>query len=519
MNTQTGNPITLSDKCIWIIDDDIPIQAADFKKDDMENGDRPIDRGTLLSLLGKEGEWTDHAVLELCKELSTKAKELKGFVSPIGAIIHLREGAIAPDVIIFDMDYKTMKDINKVLENLEIILKGCISVIQIYTKEGIETIAPYLATFAAKYANRLQLPQPKEITAEKLEEIISGKLESSLSAHLATNIRRLSTIAIENVLVKIDDLPLDVAIKLLGGEEVDVTNDAELVELLSNKVSSHLKTSSEIANAVKEFAQKLGVSAETEKQFIGEVVELLASSVRANIQYEKKLYADIQSAKESPKKVQDSKENTDRIIREFFAYRVYDRPGDEIVRTGDIIKFDNVEEGDYPYLYLVLTPPCELAHFWKKTRGILTLVKMHPLTAGKGIDRIKSYGNKYGENSSITSKSPFILPSIIVDNRSFKDYGLFFNEIESRKLDEPGLLARMTSQQVDKLRTHKQLTYTVLQQLRENTKRECRVSEPFLSGILAEISRLMFRTGVLDFPPQEAARLTDDIKKLSKTTQ
>ena len=127
--------VPLANNNIWIIDDDIPIQSVDFDKDDMVSGERPIDRGTLLSLIGKEDEWTDSAVLELCKQLVACAGELKAFPSPPSAIKHLRSGAVAPDVVIFDLKYQTITNKDDVLGYLDVILNECISVVQIYTEE------------------------------------------------------------------------------------------------------------------------------------------------------------------------------------------------------------------------------------------------------------------------------------------------------------------------------------------------------------------------------------------------
>lgn len=203
MRPQAENPISLSDKSVWIIDDDIPIQKADFDKDDMLKGSYPIDRGALLSLLRKEENWDDKAVFELCGELINATGDFKAFILPMGAIGYLQKGNTPPDVIIFDMNYRNIQDKNTVLDHLEKILRMCISVVQIYTKEPLEGVTYEVAPLINKYPNRLQSPRLKSDThAGQLEIAISEKLAGSLSAQLAVSIRRLSTIAIENVLVE-----------------------------------------------------------------------------------------------------------------------------------------------------------------------------------------------------------------------------------------------------------------------------------------------------------------------------
>jgi hypothetical protein len=507
MNTQVEQPITLSGRSVWIIDNDIPIQSADFEKDDMVQGMRPIDRGTLLSLLRKEEEWRDPAVLALCKELINKMGDINGFILPTGAIEYLKKGAKAPDIIIFDMDYGSLLNKEKVLEFLKIILKGYISLVQVYSKEGIDTINRDLGPFVTEY-KRLQPTLLKDQTnAEKLETIITQKLSSSLSAQLGTNVRRLSTIAIEQVLVEIDNLPVNTAIRVLTGEEEGI-GDVELVELLSTKIGDYLKSSRELAEAMLQYGRKLGVPADKEKHYVDEAIDIFATAIRNRIQYDKWLYDAIRSTKDLVEEEKIDCDQTKNIVRNFFAFRVYDQPGDDWVRTGDIISFDADYPAYYHELFLVLTPGCDLARFWKKTRGLLTLARMQPVDKD-GIEQIKKCNNNEFNNTSITSKNPFVLPSVLIPDHGQMDYLLFSHEITNKKIKEPEVKPGSSSKEKKSI-FERQLTYTEIRQSGENIQRYCRVSEPFLSGIMSEIGTRLFRVGVPDFPTEEATR----IKKL-----
>ena len=135
-----------------------------------------------------------------------------------------------------------------------------------------------------------------DTNAEALAESLSKHLNDSLSAKFAKDIRRLSTTAIENVLVKIDNLPLDVAIRLLASNDEELISDLELIEFLSTKVGDHLKSSKELTGAITEYAQKSGIEQENEKGFIDEVVDLIATAVKNNIQYDKVVYEALKSA-------------------------------------------------------------------------------------------------------------------------------------------------------------------------------------------------------------------------------
>lgn len=505
MNTEIKQPLALSGRCVWIIDDDIPIQSADFDNDDMIQGKRPIDRGALLSLLKKESDWRDSAVLELCKELTNNSGDINGFILPTGAIEYLNKGVKAPDIIIFDMDYGNILKKERVLECLGIILKGYISLVQIYTKEGIDTIIRDLGPLVAEYDRRLQPPLPKDLTsAEKLEAVITQKLSDSLSAQLASNVRRLSTIAIEQVLVEIDNLPINIAISVLTGEN-EAVGDVELVELLSTKIGDYLKSSQDFTKALTQYSRKKGVPNEKEKYFVDEAIDIFATVIRNRIQYDKWLYDAIRSAKLTTfgEEIEDDK--TINIVRRFFAFRVYDKPGDDWMRTGDIVSFTADDAAVYPDLYLVLTPGCDLAHFWKKTRGVLTLVRMKPLNKD-GIDHVKKCNNNGLKNTSISSKNPYVFPSVLIEGHDAMDYVLFPHEITNKKFKEPEV--EQGSSKVQKRAIfEQQLTYSEIQHLGEIMERQCRVSEPFLSGILSDISGLLFRVGVPDFPTTEKNRI------------
>lgn len=499
-------PVSLSDKNIWIVDDDIPIEILEFDNEALLDGRCPIDRGVLSHLSLSDEGWNDKAVFELCKELLETNNEIKAFLLPTGALDYLRKGALPPDVIIFDMNYRNIPDNAKVISLLESILKRCISVIQIYTKESLQEIDLELAPLTRRYSSRLQPPRLKHEThADQLESIISGKLSTSLSSQLATNIRRLSTTAIENVLVRLDDLPVDIAVSLLTGGSSNI-NDEEFIELLSSKCSSILGSSKEFTNAIIDYAKKANIPEEKGRAFVDEVVQLFVRSVRTNIQNDKWLYDAIKSVGQKPRVTGLDDATLNTIIQDFSVYRLYDRPDDNIVRTGDIISLSETEK-TIPDLIVVITPPCDLNRFWKKTRGVLTYAKMHPLTTDIGIPILRAYNNSDTKKpSSVTSTvNPFIFPLIPVTDETRVDYALFIYEVQNIELDGHKLW-KPDSGILERDYYDSPLTYTEMNEL-FYAKRCCRISEPFLSGILSGLKDHIFRTGIPDFPDQEKDRL------------
>ena len=107
MNTSDIKTTSLRDDSVWIIDDDIPIQLAEHERDDMLSGARPIDRGTLVTLLQNQ-EWDDDPVKTLLNELVYEAESVTAFIQPAAAVEHLMKGISIPDGIVYDLRYRNI---------------------------------------------------------------------------------------------------------------------------------------------------------------------------------------------------------------------------------------------------------------------------------------------------------------------------------------------------------------------------------------------------------------------------
>lgn len=489
----------LDDKYVWIIDDEIPIHLAAYERDDMLSGERWIDRGTLMSLLQNEN-WDEDPVKLLIGQLVEEAENVIAFIQPGVAIEHLMKGAIIPDSIVYDLGYRNIPT-ERSLEYLEKILRLCISVVQVYTKESVEEARKILDKLLGAYPTRLEEPLNKTDTdASELASSIAEKIDKSLSARLAGEIRRLSVLAIESVLVKIDDLPIEIAVKLLAGER-DKPDELELVELLAIKVTEVLGQKQDLKEAVGKYATNKGVPEDKIGTFADELVTLLTSHVHEFIQQDNQF---IDATREVWQKTiigqtEKKKEETDQIIKNFLEFRMYTKPTDGFVRTGDIVQFDDARE-EHPDLFLVLTPLCDLDRFWQKARGSLTVVRMRPFVIGKGVTRTLIYGNKNFEvGASVIAQHPLILTSVPVSTDTSLDYAIFMYEIETKNFEAADLLD--VGKKNKKVKSS--LTYSEL----EGAKHICKVSEPFLSGILSDLQNKLFRLGVPNFPAEEKSRL------------
>lgn len=518
MTESSGKGRILADKRIWIIDDEIPIDRWEHCDDLLLNRQAPMDRGTLLALVDSD-QWDETPLKRLCWEVSHQAVEVLAFSHPAMAVQYLEQGAAVPDVVVFDLTYGqqiTMtgaEEWTSPIKLLTRILKGCVTIVQVYTNADVDQAKNAVQALRAKYPTRLPDPIHKGDTSlEHLLTLLQENLQHSLSARMATRVRRSSASAVEKVLTHIDGLPLDIVIHQLT-DRVDVPEDLQLVELLSIKVSEALESNEELAAEIERFLSGQGVNQARTEKAVSEIVAMLASSVREHVLDDRDLLGDIgfacRAAAEAGKLQADGE--TQQAIQDFFAFRLYHQPTDEVVRTGDIIEFEtgSTDEESLPDLYVVITPPCDLARFWKNTRGVLTCVRMHPMTKDRGIYRHTTQykHRKPSSISSITAKhNPLILPSITLSEDRRQDYVLFVYEIHSIELDGTSLWKPEDNTSKED-RFTLPLRYPELAELKRKCTRRCRISEPFLSGLLAELRNHLFRPGVPDFPEEEDARL------------
>jgi hypothetical protein len=503
----------LTGKEVWIIDDSLPVDQVDFDRDDLIQGMRPIDRGTLRALMDKQ--WTEVPVAELCSELLSTAQNVTGFIQPTSAVEYLAGGALIPDAVIFDLKYRTVRD-DQVRESLRSLLTSSISVVQVYTNDSLETAKQELGALLLEFPTRLIEPKSKSDTnGEALAEAIRRQVDKSLSSKLARELRRLTLRAVELVLVKIDGLPDSTLLTLLGGESA--MEETDLVELLSVKVTEALYNAPELLSAINEYVADKDVPAERQAAMVANIAELVVANARESIRSSGGLLKLSENwERAQPAQAVNAADDAPsmEVIRDFFQFRAYSIPplSDVTVLTGDIVLVTGKEGVDdvnatLPDLYVIITPLCDLAHFWKKTKGVLTLARMAPIDA-RGSEHIWRYSKKtFGTVAknfpgSITAQNPMVLPSVRLADSRAADYALFAREMFVEHVPI-----------ADDANADTSLTYN---NLNGRLVRQCRVSQPFLSGILDEIRNVLFRSGIPDFPDQEKARMAQLFKDLNK---
>jgi hypothetical protein len=199
-------------------------------------------------------------------------------------------------------------------------------------------------------------------------------------------------------------------------------------------------------------------------------------------------------------------------LSRFINLWIYACPSEDVIRTGDILALSS---GGNETLILVLTPPCDLEDFWKKTRGCLTFIQVEHLM-GDAVRRFRVQQPQATFTSMVSiqkgSEGPILLPALRISREAIEDYVIFSHRVQSIDLDKPEKIPPVDKGGKEQV-PPKKLTVTVLQAALGATKtayavrRECRVCEPFRTAVINHISRTLFQNAFPDLPAEEASRV------------
>jgi hypothetical protein len=349
---------------ICIIDDEIP--AKDYP--DFINPHTRVDQSILKFLITKHDDWPSEPLKNLVEDIFKNHKDwtLSAFTHPNFYSNYTEENIFSPDIIIFDWDYDVSIDTeSKLLE----ILNSTYAVIAIYTGAGMkDEIESILAKdeFKSHAEYRIHLIEKGEDNSvRKVIKDTSDRFDNNFSFKLGKELKKNAVSAVESVLVSISKMSFDDFVWTFG--------------------SSDNKEDKERHLTIKEF------------------IEILSEKFKNELS-EQRFSEDKYDSKSKPAK--DDVE----IVRRLWSYRMFYKPTDNLIRTGDIIK--KKDDGDARYL--VISSDCHLRQFWPKNFGSVTLV---PLLATTTDQRLKTKLKLSKSPSNIKGK----LASSITNWRAFPD--------------------------------------------------------------------------------------------------
>ena len=404
-----GN-IIKREKRIYIVDDAFISPALSRNKDN----DKIFYNNELLDFTNMSDElWTDVIVKELCTSLILKDWLVYGFSHPNHLIEKLEEdSSMNPAIIIYDWDYidSTIENENKLKEILSnypiyiFIYSGCDKTDEI--KNLIDSEEFYI------YKRRISVLEKNtngESSVDKLTSDLNNLIQKDFAFKFGSDMRKILLNGIDKTLSKFSCMDISNILKLLNGEQ-DNDLSKEIKRMITDKIISYIKTSKDVDSIIKGLTSNI--------EIINEIKNILSSKIENNI-----ISAALPIETSSPEEEFNSEE-AKTLMRELWAYRLYNNPTDNVVRTGDIIREKGSDNHDN--IYMIITDNCSLARFKSKTAGLLNTIELKPLNSPiQGEIKVKNITSLTNTTSfSKTNGKPLLLPYINI-NKNHVDYILY----------------------------------------------------------------------------------------------
>jgi len=435
---------------ICLIEDAIPIEAVEG----FDHKERLSSSCLNFLLNNQDISWREDAVKNLVIELiKLKDKqEISAFTNPAFYFASFEKERYTPDIVILDWDFGIKAEETE--DYLIQILEKTFCYVNIFTgvdqKREIETL---LATAKYKpYLNeRISIIHKEDSDAvNKVLATVKQKTDSNFSFKFGNALRREAAGSLEQILVALGRIPLNDLIRLLGegNENECILSPDCLVELIVEKLRNDLN------------ARNFG-------------------------EQQKVALAGIQPVPSD-------------IAAMFWAYRLYYRPSDSIVRRGDIV----FETANKENKYLVVSADCSLRRFWKNQYGFLNMVPIVEVNKAQTLKDKLGFAKKLNTIEfmfpSFTNKANnlpdgvFLLP--FIDDEGYKNYLLFSRELSSKEI-KPDPAKVSTGEGKEKKNADLRLEYGN----GNPYTRLCTISEPFLSPLVIKILDAVSGVGAPDY--------------------
>ena len=421
-------------KRVWVVDDRIPVHVL--------HGSGPIPirfEADVVRYLVEHvpaEQWEERPVLELCRALCGADFTATFFLSPEQMLRALDQGATPPHAVIFDWEYPGSTDeTNRAA--LDRLLRGSFVYVQIYTHLGHDAVEPKVAHLRDLFRGRLLPTKGKaEVTPAQLREDILQAWRGTIAGDLADKVRSETFAAVERTLIDIGGVPKAVLAAMTQ------STAENLLHLVLAKVRDEIGDAGfEALNAVFGGSQ-----------------------------------------------LAESTEDVRRLMSVWYYYF----PVDDRVRRGDLIELG--ANGD---LGFVVTPPCDLVSFPKKTGRRLTWLRAIRLDAN-GITALKTAGIKIDDiggsiiaGHGTAGDTVILLPNVPLEpgrRDSVADYVVLCHGWDNQLYEAaPGGL----------------LSYGTIAPF----TRRCTLADPYASGVIAKIMSVISSPGTPDLPKGERARL------------
>ena len=480
---------------LCILDNEIPLELLEPITNVKINDTKCIDENILnycLNAKDKNGnkiEWKDENLRNFIAEILNDGYFVSAFKSHSFFFNHRAETLFSPDIIIFDWDVGGGEDS---VENLKLVLESTYSIVAIFTGTEETEIYRQLNNEFKKYELRYFHIKKEENSAKVLKDKIKSKIQFSYEK--SNDLKIKTEHALSEVLSNLGQITFENFICLFGSlsnNERELAN-LEFYEIIADKLKSALidRDSGEMIEINGRELTNL------------ELYEIIADELRNAL---------INRDSEEVIRVPNGEGIGDsNVIRSIWHYRLFQKPKDDVVRKGDIIKIESSN-----LHYFVLSSDCHMNEFWKKNLGHLSIIPIYPIDNEKMKEKLKKYNGNILKDFSITSisnprtiESITVLPGVFQKTDdgtgmvSYSDGIVYPKEITNIEIDMP---VGTTSK--SKLRY-------------DNTKiigdNRIRLTEPFLSPLVQYILKCVTDMGAPDYGKELQDIIKVQIKELNE---
>ncbi|MBF0319895.1 MAG: hypothetical protein HQL01_08870 [Nitrospirae bacterium] len=447
--------------------------------------------------------WPSPEVKNLVEKLVNDADNwtVSAFTNPNIYLNAVEDEGYSPEIIIYDWEYPVVVD--SPIKILEEILQKTYAAVYIYsnTDHKILIDAALRDTTLHTYIDkRLFILMKTEGSPDELVKKATELSTSNFSFKFGKLLRLTTIEAINSILVEFGKHDIDFIRNLVVLSE-HVKQETVLKEMISTKIMHKLTESGDLLNAL---ITEGGLTEEAAST----VYEIIKGKLSAKLS--ELVLQDIPQKEKDNNNENDNKKAEPETLKKLWSLRLYYKPSDRLVRSGDIVKMSTDSS-----LYMVITPNCDLSKFWTKCFGYINLVKLydikddkdciieyliHKMTTKKANETYESL--KLGQ--SLTAKNinnfpegPFILPFVTAGDRLQYLMG-FPKELSSYKVNHP----------TGKDEKPVKLSY---EQWVE-AKRLCTIGEPFVSPLISHCLSSVAGHGTPDYPDNLKNAIQNDIK-------
>lgn len=428
-------------KRVWLVDDQVPSQKF------FGAVKAPVScEGQLVRLLLEHAdlEWEEPIVRDLCVALLDGEFELSCFTSPGAVRQELERVEVPPHLVVFDWAGVGFSP----EENVRVIgalLGESPAFVQVYSHEALEAIDPHLKVLREDYPERLLPVAAKaDVAPDKLTQKLDDAWQGTLGGPIADEVRLDVRRAVERTLVDLSAIPRAELSALAQRDKEG------LLRLIFSKVREEVRTKASTVWEEVVAAQEAKVSGAT--------------------------------------------------MRRLLSSAYYFFPLDDLMRRGDLVEIDG--EGDC--LWMIATPPCDLARFPKKTARRAVMLKVIPVT-DENVRKLAGLGAEFDRlgNSIVASQGRsgdlFVpLPNVPAEagsRKSLRDYLLLSYGWSSRIISVP----------LNERRPR------YMPEVLPGIRRRCCMAEGVVDAVISKVASVITSPGLADLPTGEIERLSAEI--------